>query len=95
MLPEGSHKMIRSVRIYYFNYIMGFRFFDKEGALILKIGITDSWLYKKKVLIAENEVIVGVVAKLHPLCIQFAYTDFQFQIAARWEWNKKAITEDN
>jgi hypothetical protein len=58
--------MIRSVRIYYDNYsIDGFSFLDKEGALLWNIGwTTDPKLKTETVLIAENELIVGVVAKL-------------------------------
>ncbi len=84
MMPEGSHKMIRSVNIHYgAAYITGFSFFDKEGALLYKIGYTTySRLKVKIVLLAENEVIIGVVAKLWGVK-QSRYTDFQFQITTR------------
>ncbi len=82
MLPEGSHKMIRSVRIHYTWCIYGFSFLDKEGALLWVIGNTHSWFEVKTVLIADNEVIVGVVAKLTSV-YQSVYTHFQFQIASR------------
>ncbi len=80
MMPEGSHMMIRSVTIHYNYVISGFSFYDKEGALLWEIGVTtDSRLNTATVLITENEVIVGVVAKLFPGS-QSLYTDFQFQI---------------
>jgi hypothetical protein len=68
MMPEGSHKKIRSVEIYHYTYgnILGFMFYDKEGALLWRIGIcggTD--INVKTVLVAENEVIIGVVGKMH------------------------------
>ncbi len=40
MLPEGSHKMIRAVRVYYYYSITGFQFFDKDWALLWTIGNT-------------------------------------------------------
>ncbi len=81
MLPKGSHKMIRLVSIhnFYAEEICGFSFFDKEGALLWKIGITDSSLKVETVLIAENEVIVGVKAKLAK-GVQSLGMDFQFLI---------------
>ncbi len=89
LMPAGSHNKIRSVSIYYYSdHIDGFSFFDKERALLLKIGETDSddGEEKETVLLEENEVIVGVVAKLynqHHSC----YTDFQFQIASKPDFN--------
>ncbi len=81
MMPERSHTKIRAVSIHYYNFIRGFSFFDNEGKLLLKIGYTEPWFCDvKTVLIAENEVIVGVVAKLY-LGFQSVYRDFQFQIA--------------
>ncbi len=85
MFPAGSQNTIRSVSIYYStDAITGFRFFDKEGALFWEIGYTKSYLEMETVIIAKNEVIVGVVAKLSP-AYQSAYSDFQFQIASRYE----------
>jgi hypothetical protein len=65
-MPEGCHKMIRSVSIHHnSNLIYGFFFFDKEGALLWKIGcITRSDLKTETVTLEENERIIGVVAKL-------------------------------
>jgi hypothetical protein len=40
MLPEGAHKKIRSVRIFYLEQVTGFSFFDKDGALIMSVGDT-------------------------------------------------------
>jgi hypothetical protein len=44
---------------------------------IYKIGLTIPGWDVETVLLAENEVIVGVKAKLHPDW-QSVYTDFQF-----------------
>ncbi len=76
-MPKRSHNKIRSVRIHYFDYIRGFAFFDKEGALLWEIGDTRFKYGVKTVLIGENEVIVGVVAKLYS-GNQSRYTDFSF-----------------
>ncbi len=87
MLPAGSHNEIRSVTIYFFKTIAGFKFYDKEGEHCWKIGVTTHpWLKTVTVLIADNEVIVGVVAKLHA-GYQSIYTDFQFQIASKPDFN--------
>ncbi len=55
--------MIRSVKIYYKDYIWGFSFFDKEGALLWKIGC-NRFRGVMTVKLEENEAIVGVVCKL-------------------------------
>ena len=47
-----------------------------------EIGLIDSWMDMQTVQIAENEVIVGVKAKLLDGC-QSIYTDFQFHIGRR------------
>ncbi len=80
MIPADALQKLRSVTIhyhYYENGMTGFSFFDKDGALLWKIGVTnyDSWMKKETVVLEENEVIVGVVAKLYPRH-QSAYTDF-------------------
>ena len=64
--------------------IKGFSFFDKDGKRLYKIGWIDSSYDKETVVLEENEVIVGVVAKLRKPW-QSLYTDFQFQIATRSE----------
>ena len=82
MRPEDALKKMRSVDIHYNcgdYYIRGFSFFDKDGALLWKIGDTWSELKKETVEIAENERIIGVKAKLWD-SYQSAYTDWQFQI---------------
>ena len=56
---------------------MGFSFFDKDGALLWEIGGTWSGYEKETVVLEENEVIVGVVAKLWG-DYQSSYTDLQF-----------------
>ncbi len=77
MMPEGSHNKIRSVRIYHDgHFINGFSFFDKEEALLWMIGRTNrSYFEVDTVLIDENEVIIGVVAKLYSGW-QSVYTDW-------------------
>ncbi len=67
MIPADALNKIRSVTIYYYTCITGFSFFDKDGALLWKIG----WLYagcEETVILEENEKIIGVVAKLYPGC---------------------------
>jgi hypothetical protein len=77
MVPKESYNRIRSINIHYYHggHISGFSFFDKDGSLLWNIGRTDGWYKVETVRIAENEVIVGVVAKL---CKgwQTMYTDF-------------------
>jgi hypothetical protein len=77
MLPSDALNNMRSVTIHYWpnSSIDGFSFFDKDGALLWKIGVTDPDYIVETVLLAENEVIVGVFAKLFP-GYQTAYTDF-------------------
>ncbi len=83
MIPADALKRIRSVSIHYnpVSCIFGFSFFDKDGALLWKIGkTTASWMKEEIVVLEENEVIVGVVAKLLQDW-RSCYRDFQFQIA--------------
>ncbi len=75
MIPKNALKKIRSVTIFYLNRICGFSFFDKDGALLWKHGSTSVLLHTGTVLFEENEVILGVVAKLYP-GYQNIYTDF-------------------
>ncbi len=74
MMPEQT-KIIRSVNIYSNAYIIGFSFFDKDHSLIWKIGVSGSWCSVTTVVLAEDEVIIGVVARLFTSC-QSCYTDF-------------------
>ncbi len=75
MIPADALKEIRSVTIYHNGYIHGFSFFDKDGEELWEIGWTDTWHKEETVLLAENEVIVGVVAKLYKH-YQSMYSDF-------------------
>ncbi len=77
MIPADSLHKIRSVTIHHNgDRISGFKFFDKDRLLLRKIaGTSHSDDGKETVLLEENEVIVGVVAKLAPGC-QSIYTDF-------------------
>ena len=72
---------IKTVQIYYnSNCIFGFKFFAKDSTLLWKIGYTTaSSCDVETVELEDNEVIIGVVAKLHP-DKQSAYTDFQFKL---------------
>lgn len=56
--------------MYYFDFIEGFSFYDKDGVLLYKIGYTndegessDEEIMLETFQIAENERIVGVKAK--------------------------------
>ena len=83
MLPEGADKMIKSVNVlYHVNHIVGFQFFAKDQQLIKFLGIPGYPM--RTVMLSDNEVIIGVVVKLVPGS-QSQYSDFQFQIATRWE----------
>ncbi len=74
MMAKNWHKRIRSVKIHYDYCITGFSYFDKDGAIFWSVG--NIWsTFADAVMIAENEVIVGVACKLVPSC-QSAYTDF-------------------
>ncbi len=76
MIPIDALNKIRRVTIYdNACWIGGFSFFDKDGALLWEIGYLQPWFDKETVELAENEVIVGVVAKLSK-CSQSYYTDF-------------------
>ena len=81
-MPEGAHLNIRSVHIYYLDgyNIVGFKFYNKHNSLLWEIGFTTrSDLKVETVELEDNEVIIGVKAKLHPEC-QSAYSDLQFLI---------------
>ncbi len=75
MIPTDAINKIRSVGIYYGAYIFSFRFFDKDKKLLWRIGLSTSTSNNVKVLLGEDEVIVGVLAKLSP-GRQSQYTDF-------------------
>ena len=65
MMPKG--KRIKSVDFYnQYGYITGFQFYDEEGKFFWHIGKTCSWsnLEKSTIMLADNELIVGVSAKL-------------------------------
>ncbi len=66
MIPADAINKIRSVKIYHNKcYIWGFEFFDKYGALLRKIGSINQDICYETVELTENEVLVGVVAKLY------------------------------
>ncbi len=75
-IPKDALNKIRTVTIHHYSdCIQGFEFFDKDGALLWKIGCSWCGNDKETVVLAENEVIVGVVAKLSYACLS-AYSDF-------------------
>ena len=53
MIPADALKKIRSVTIhhYYTGCIYGFSFFDKDGALLYKIGDIESCMEKETVVL--------------------------------------------
>jgi hypothetical protein len=75
MLPVDV--MIKSVDIYQAtnDVIIGFKFFYKDHKLIFRIGCTGSLMKFETVVLADNEVIIGVVAKLWG-GYQSSYSDF-------------------
>ena len=81
MMPEGAHLNIRSVHIIYYtgSNIGGFKFYNKHNSLLWQIGYTPSHLKVETVELEDNEVIIGVKAKL---CegYQSFYSDLQFLI---------------
>ena len=78
MLPKDAHKLIRSAEIYYnTSCIWGFHFFDQNHSLIWKIGRIDPDMKVETVLLAEKEVIIGVVARLL-LGKESMFTNWQF-----------------
>lgn len=42
MMPHDAYRKIRTANIYYWKNIEGFKFFDKRGKLIFKIGVCDA-----------------------------------------------------
>jgi hypothetical protein len=79
MIPKDALKKIKSVTIYYWDVIGGFVFYDNEHKLIWKIGMIEPNWNKATVVLADSEVIVGLVCKLAPGW-NSRYSDFQFQI---------------
>jgi len=76
ILPAHTTTSIRRVIIHFCSYsIGGFSFLDKDGATLFEIGATWLGFNAETVLLEENEVIVGVVAKLWEGW-QSVYTDF-------------------
>ena len=76
MMPEGAHTLIRSVDIYYLDWcIFGFRFFDSGHNEVWRIGGNHPLAKVETVVLAEGEVIIGVVAKVFGE-YQSVYTDF-------------------
>ncbi len=74
MMPETC-KQTRKVEVYCYgtSYLEGFKFFDINNTLLFEVGITDGTM--TPVLIAADEQIIGVRAKLY-LNYQAVYSDF-------------------
>ena len=81
MIPADSHKKIKSINIYRHQFdlerVGGFQFFDREHNTIFRIGVTYSSCLEKTVVLTDNEVIIGVKAKLIKEW-RSSYSDFQF-----------------
>ncbi len=76
MISKDAINKIRRVYIYHNAwYIHGFTFLDKDGEDLLRIGDLESLGGLEAVEIAENERIVGVVAKFGAMDDSI-YTDF-------------------
>ena len=52
---------------------MGFRFFDKEDAMVLKVG-SSCYKFKEEIL-GDDERVIGIKAKLSSPDVPY-YTDF-------------------
>ena len=82
MMPEGSQTKINSVDIFSYqsSYVWGFKVFDKEGNKLYEIGMFDACLNVSTVLLEDNEIIIGVVAKLRrgyqSACFPATYNNF-------------------
>jgi hypothetical protein len=78
-MPSGTHLRIKTVQIFFnSNCIFGFKFLAKDSTLLWKIGYTTATSCGIETIeLEDNEVIIGVNAKLFPNK-QAAYTDFQF-----------------
>jgi len=86
MFPVDAVDRIRSVNILFNDAVRGLHFFDKDSKLLFKIGynkvnlgIVDT--FDQTIIIAEDERIVGIRAKLHAPAWQSIYTDLQFILA--------------
>ncbi len=77
MIPKKALNKIRSVYIHHnAYYIFGFTFLDKDGRTLWNIGDFESAGGIETIEIAENERIVGVVAKFGAMVEDSIYTDF-------------------
>ena len=74
-MPKGA--VAKSVDLYGYRGLTGFKFYDRNHTLIWKIGDTAEYLDKETVMLNENEVFIGVKAKLEEGW-QSSYTNFQF-----------------
>ncbi len=76
MMPETC-KQTRKVEVYCYGttHLSGFKFFDINNTLLFEVGYTDASRTMTPVLIAADEQIIGVKAKLYTT-YQALYTDF-------------------
>ena len=66
MMENEAHRKIRSVKIYWVaTSITSLKFFDKDGEKLWEVAIDDyGFDFVETVYLAENEVIIGLVARL-------------------------------
>ncbi len=80
MMPSDAYKRIKTVNIYHNRcYIIDFQFFDKDQKVIFRLGETGSDYCVETIVLRDNEVIIGIIAKLYK-DTQSTYSDFQFRI---------------
>ena len=64
-MPRGTNSKVRFVKIYsIYGLITGLSFFDKDKEELFQVGHYNSNYKVDTVMVAENEVIIGFVAKL-------------------------------
>ena len=81
MMPETC-KQTRKVEVYCnCIHLCGFKFFDINNTLLFEVGLTAGTM--TPVLIAADEQIIGVKAKVYHPNQQAIYTDFQFMVCKR------------
>ena len=82
-MPETC-KHTRKVEVYYgTDCVTGFKFFDINNTLLFEIGGIYSHHTMTPVMIAADEQIIGVKAKVESSLYPANYTDFQFMLCKR------------
>ena len=70
---QDANKRVKTVDVYYGLTIFGLKFYDKYHSLIFEIGKIASGMGVETVALADDEMIVGIVAKIWG---DSAYSDF-------------------